>query len=167
MKHLANCQTAVIYAGAIVRNPPGKGGAAYRPVMPRGLGVQGDLSWFCKLAIHDQITLLNDPNQRLSRTLARRIAASLSEQQAAQVLCDEESSDGQRYCKLAEPAARQIRDARKKLDAWWVSDSLSDRERRYLIAHRSDDEPPAHAVRVEPAIIRAYLEMKAPNPPPL
>jgi hypothetical protein len=134
--------------------------------MPRGLGVQGDLSWFCKLAIHDQITLLNDPNQRLSRKLARHISACLGEQ-AALVLCSEESSDGQRYCKLGVPAARQIREARKKLDAWWVSASLSDRERSYLIAHRGDDDPPAHAVRVEPAIIRAYLEMKASNAPPL
>jgi hypothetical protein len=145
------------------------GGAAYRPIMPRGLGVQGALSWFCKLAIHDQIMLLNDPYQRLPRKLARHIADSIGEQAALMrlVLCSEESSDGQRYCKLAEPAARQLRDARKKLDAWWVSDSLSDRERRYLIAHRADDEPPAHAVRVEPPIIRAYLEMKAPHAPPL
>lgn len=150
-----NCYRAVIYADAIVRNPPVKGIAAYRPVMPKGLGVQGDLSWFCKLAIHDQMTLLNDPNQRLSRKLGRRIVTSLGEQQAALVLCSEESSDGQRYWKLAESAVRQIRDARKKLDAWWVSDSLS------------DDEPPAHAIRVEPPIIRACLEMKAPNPPPL
>jgi hypothetical protein len=134
--------------------------------MPRGLGVQGDLSWFCKLAIHDQMTLLADPDQRLSRKLARHIATSLGDQ-AALVLCSEESSDGQRYSKLAEPAARQLRDARKKLDAWWVSDSLSERERSYLIAHRADDEPPAHAVRVEPPIIRAYLEMKPPHPPPL
>jgi len=167
MKYRPKCHGGVIYAGAIVRYQPDKGSAAYRPVMPRGLGVQGDLSWFCKLAIHDQITLLNDPNQRLSRKLARRIATSVGEQQAALVICSEESSDGQRYCKLAESAAQQLRDARKKLDAWWVSDSLSDRERRYLIAHRCDHEPPPHAVRVEPPIIRAYLEMKAPNPPPL
>ena len=32
----------------------------------------------------------------------------------------------------------------------------------YLIEHRADAELPPHAVRVEPPVIRAYLEMKSP-----
>jgi hypothetical protein len=137
--------------------------------MPRGVAVQGDLSWFSKLAIHDQIALLNDPDQQLPRMLARHIAASIGEQPALKrlVLCREESSDGVHHWKLAKPAARHLHAARKKLDAWWFSDSFSDRERGYLIAHRADDELPPHAVTVEPAMLRAYLEMKAPHPPPL
>jgi len=40
-------------------------------------------------------------------------------------------------------------------------DSLTDGERNYLIEHRADDEPPAHAVMVELPMLRAYPKMKA------
>jgi hypothetical protein len=40
-------------------------------------------------------------------------------------------------------------------------------ERGYLIEHRADRELPAHTVRVEPPVIRAFLEMKMREAPPL
>jgi hypothetical protein len=49
----------------------------------------------------------------------------------------------------------------------WYSDSFSDSELHYLIEHRADAERPPHAVRAEPAVISAYLEMKVLEAPPL
>jgi hypothetical protein len=69
--------------------------------------------------------------------------------------------------KLSDPVASQLSCVRDKLDEWWYSDSLTNSERNYLIEHRADAESPPHTVRVEPSVIRAYLEMKAREAPPL
>jgi hypothetical protein len=68
---------------------------------------------------------------------------------------------------LSEPVASQLSRVRGRLDKWWHSDALTGRERNYLIDHRADPELPPHTVRVEPPVIRAYLEMKARRAPPL
>ena len=137
--------------------------------MGGAFGQDVTLSWFYDLAIRDQVALLKDPHRTLSRELAREIADSLAEHPAvkAQVLIQDEPSDGPRRSKLAEPIARQLSTVRKKLDKWWKSDSLTERERSYLIEHRADDELPPRAVTVEPPMLRAYLEMKARAAPPL
>jgi hypothetical protein len=121
------------------------------------------LSWFCDLAISGQVALLKDPHSALSPDVARHIADRLGEQ----VLIQDEPSDGSRRWRLAEPAAQQLSVVRKKLDKWWNSDSLTNIERNHLIEHRADDEPPPHAITVEPVVILAYLEMKARAAPPL
>jgi hypothetical protein len=69
--------------------------------------------------------------------------------------------------KPSDPFASQLSRVRDKLDSWWYSDSLTNSERNYLIEHRADDEPPPHTVRVESSVIRAYLEMKVREAPPL
>lgn len=121
------------------------------------------LSWFCDLPLSGQVALLMDPRRPLSPGGARRIADSLGEQ----MLSQEVPGNGPRRWRLAEPAARQLGSVRKKLDKWWNSDSLTNIERNYLIAHRADDEPPPHAMTVELPVLRAYLEMKARAAPPL
>jgi hypothetical protein len=68
---------------------------------------------------------------------------------------------------LSEPVASQLSRVCERLDKWWNSDALTGRERDYLIEHRADPELPPHTVRVEPPVIRAYLETKARQAPPL
>lgn len=68
--------------------------------------------------------------------------------------------------KLSDPLASQLSRVRDKLDSWWHSDSLTNIERNYLIEHRADADPPPHTVRVE-SPVRAYLEMKVREAPPL
>lgn len=123
-----------------------------------------DLFWFYGLAMDDQVALLRDPHQPIRREVAYLIVARIGRQPAIRrrVLSRWASSDDARWA-LAEPSALLLCDARKKLDAWWDSASLTDSERGYLIQHRGDDEPPAHAVRVESGVLRAYLEMKSAN----
>ena len=75
--------------------------------------------------------------------------------------------DGSDRWKLSEPVASQLSRVCEKLDKWWNSNSLTLSDRNYLIEHRADAELPAHAVRVEPPVIRAYLEMKVREAPPL
>lgn len=69
--------------------------------------------------------------------------------------------------RLSEPVASQLSRVREKLDKWWNSNSLTISDRNYLIQHRGDAELPPHTVRVEPPVIRAYLEMKMREIPPL
>jgi hypothetical protein len=69
--------------------------------------------------------------------------------------------------RLSEPVASQLSRVREKLDKWWNSNSLTIIDRNYLIEHRADAELPPHTVRVEPRVIRAYLEMEVPKGPPL
>jgi hypothetical protein len=68
--------------------------------------------------------------------------------------------------RLSEPVASRLSRVREKLDKWWNSDALTNTERHYLIEHRADTEPPPHAVKAEPPVIRAYLEMKVREAPP-
>ena len=69
--------------------------------------------------------------------------------------------------RLSEQVASQLSRVREKLDKWWNSNSLTRTDRNYLIEHRTDAELPPHTVRVEPPVIRAYLEMKVRDVPPL
>jgi hypothetical protein len=69
--------------------------------------------------------------------------------------------------RLSEAVAGQLSRVREKLDKWWNSNSLTMSDRNYLIEHRADAELPPHTVRVEPPVIRAYLEMKMREIPPL
>jgi hypothetical protein len=120
------------------------------------------LSWLYGLAMNDQVALLKNSRRTFTGELAGHVADSLGRQGVVQQL-----SEGPDRWRLAESVATQLSGVRKKLDKWWASDSLTGTERDYLIEHRADDEPPPHAVRVEPAAIRAYLEMKAGEAPPL
>jgi hypothetical protein len=69
--------------------------------------------------------------------------------------------------RLSEPVASQLSRVREKLDKWWNSNSLTITDRNYLVEHRADAELPPHAIRVEPPVIRAYVEMKVREAPPL
>jgi hypothetical protein len=69
--------------------------------------------------------------------------------------------------KLSETLASQLSRIRERLDEWWNSDALTSGERNYLIEHRGDRELPPHTVMVEPPVIRAFLEMKMREAPPL
>jgi len=130
--------------------------------MSGGFAQPVSLSWFYGLAMKDQMALLENPCRTFTGELAGRVADSLGRQNVVQQL-----SEGSDRWRLSESVASQLIGVRKKLDKWWNSDSLTSRERDYLIGHRADDEPPPHAVRVEPAAIRVYLEMKAREAPPL
>jgi hypothetical protein len=130
--------------------------------MSGGFAEPVSLSWLHELAMRDQVALLRYPHRTISGELARHIAYCLGGH--AVVVQLREGSD---RWKLSEPIARQLSGVRTKLDKWWNSDSLTNSERNYLIEHRADAEPPPHAVRVEPPVIRAYLEMKVRDAPPL
>jgi hypothetical protein len=69
--------------------------------------------------------------------------------------------------RLSEPVASQLSRVREKLDKWWNSNSLTITDRNYLVEYRADAELPPHAIRAEPPVIRAYLEMKVREAPPL
>jgi hypothetical protein len=112
--------------------------------------------------MQDQVALLTYPRRTISGEVASRIVASVDADAVEMQL----RGPSDRW-KLSELLAMQLIRARDKLDAWWYSDSLSNGERYYLIEHRADAEQPPHTVRLEPPIIRAYLEMKVHEPPPL
>jgi hypothetical protein len=124
-------------------------------LMSGGLAQPPSLSWLYGLAMKDRVALLKNPRHTLTDELAGHVADNLGWQGVVHL------SDGPDHWRLAESVTSQLSVVRKKLDKWWSSDSLTNRERDYLIEHRADDEPPPHAVRVEPAAVRAYLEMKA------
>ncbi|HEY2196634.1 MAG TPA: hypothetical protein VGH69_02830 [Mycobacterium sp.] len=119
------------------------------------------LLWLRELAVGDQIALLRYPRRKLSVEVAAHVADVLG--RSAVVVQLWGPSDRWR---LAEPVASQLSRVREKLDKWWNSNSLTITDRNYLIEHRADAELPAHTVRVEPPVIRAYLEMKVPEAPP-
>jgi hypothetical protein len=120
------------------------------------------LSWLRELEIRDQVALLKYPRRTISGEFAGQIADLLGAQAVVQQLHG--ASD---RWKLSEPVASQLSRVREKLDKWWNSNALTSSERSYLIEHRADAEPPPHTVRVEPSVIRAYLEMKVHEAPPL
>jgi hypothetical protein len=119
-------------------------------------------SWLCELAMNDQVALLRYPRRTISGDVAGHIADILG--RPAVVMQLHGRSD---RWKLSEPVASQLVRVREKLDKWWNSDSLNNSDRNYLIEHRADTELPPHAVRVEPPVIRAYIEMKVREAPPL
>jgi hypothetical protein len=120
------------------------------------------LSWLRELAISDQVALMRYPRRTISDEIASHIAGILG--QYAVVMQLRGASDRWR---LSEPVASQLSRVREKLDKWWNSNSLTMSDRNYLIEHRADAELPPHTVRVEPPVIRAYLEMKIREIPPL
>ena len=120
------------------------------------------LSWLKELAIQDQVALLRYPRRTISGEVAGHIADIVGRYAVVMQL----RGPSDRW-KLSDPVASQLSRVRDKLDKWWFSDSFSDSERNYLIEHRADAEPPPHAVRAEPAVISAYLEMKVREAPPL
>jgi hypothetical protein len=120
------------------------------------------LSWLKELAIQDQIALLRYPR----RTISGEVAGLIANIAGGHAVIMQLYGPSGRW-KLSDPLATQLSRVRDKLDQWWYSDSCSDSERNYLIEHRADAEPPPHAVRVEPLVISAYLEMKAREAPPL
>jgi hypothetical protein len=120
------------------------------------------LSWLQELAIQDQVALMRYPRRTISGGVAGHIAYILGGYAVVMQL----HGPTDRW-KLSDPFATQLSRVRDKLDSWWYSDSLTNSERNYLIEHRADDEPPPHTVRVESSVIRAYLEMKVREAPPL
>jgi hypothetical protein len=128
-------------------------GGSVEPVSP---------SWLRDLAIKDQVALLRYPRRTISGEVAAHIADILAGSAVVMQL------RGASECwKLSEPVASQLSRVREKLDKWWNSDSLTHSERNYLIKHRADAELPPHNVRVEPPVIRAYLEIKVREAPQL
>jgi hypothetical protein len=130
--------------------------------MAGGSAVPVNLSWLRELAMQDQVALLRYPRRTISGEVAGHIVDILGGY--AVVMQLHGASDRWR---LSESVASQLSRVREKLDKWWNSDALTNRERTYLIEHRADAEPPPHAVRVEPSVIRAYLEMRRREAPPL
>lgn len=120
------------------------------------------LLWLGELAIRDQVALLRYPRRTISGEVAGHIADVLGRPAVVMQLWG--PSDRWR---LSESVASQLSRVREKLDKWWNSNSLTIIDRDYLIEHRADAELPPHTVRVEPPVIRAYLEMKVPKAPPL
>jgi hypothetical protein len=120
------------------------------------------LSWLHELAKQDQVALLRYPRRTISGEIASLIADVVGGH--AVVLHLRGPSD---RWNLSEPVASQLDRVRDKLHHWWDSDSLTVCERTYLIEHRADRELPPHTVRVEPPVIRAYLEMRAREAQPL
>jgi hypothetical protein len=120
------------------------------------------LVWLRELAINDQVALLRYPRRTISGEVAGHIADILG--RPAVVMQLHGASD---RWKLSEPVASQLSRVCQKLDKWWNSNSLTLSDRNYLIEHRADTELPPHAVRVEPPVIRAYLEVKVRESPPL
>jgi hypothetical protein len=118
--------------------------------------------WLRDLAIKDQVALLRYPRRTISREVAGQITGVLG----GSVVVMQLHGASDRW-RLSEPVVSQLSRIREKLDKWWNSDALTNRERNYLIEHRADAELPAHTVRVEPPVIRVYLEMKAREAPPL
>ena len=118
--------------------------------------------WLRDLAINDQVALLRYPRRTISADVARHIADMLG----GFVVVMRLRGPPDRW-KLSEPLASQLSRIRERLDEWWNSDALTNTERDYLIEHRGDGELPPHTVRVEPPVIRAFLEMKTREVPPL
>jgi hypothetical protein len=127
-----------------------------------GSAEAASLLWLRELAIKDQVALLRYPRRTISGEVAAHIAHILSKSAVVMQLWG--PSDRWR---LSDPVASQLSRVREKLDKWWSSDSLTIADRNYLIDHRADAELPPHTVRVEPPVIRAYLEMKVRDVPPL
>ena len=130
--------------------------------MTGGSAEAGSLLWLRELAIKDQVALLRYPHRTISGEVAGHIADVFSKSAVVMQLWG--PSDRWR---LSDPVASELSRVREKLDKWWSSDSLSIADRNYLIDHRADAELPPHTVRVEPPVIRAYLEMKMRDVPPL
>jgi hypothetical protein len=122
-----------------------------------GSAEAASLLWLRELAINDQVALLRYPRRTISGEVAGHIADVLGRPAVVMQLWG--PSDRWR---LSEPVASQLSRVRDKLDKWWNSNSLTISDRNYLIEHRADAELPPHTVRVEPPVIRAYLEMKVP-----
>jgi hypothetical protein len=120
------------------------------------------LSWIRELAINDQVALMRYPCRTISAEVAGHIADILG--RYAVVVQQRGAPD---RWSLSEPVASQLSGVREKLDKWWNSNSLAMSDRNYLIEHRADTELPPHSVRVEPAVIGIYLEMKVREAPPL
>ena len=120
------------------------------------------LSWLKELAIQDQVALMRYPR----RTISGEVAGLIADTAGRYAVVIELYGPSDRW-KLSEPLASQLSHVRKTLDKWWTSHSLTNTERNYLIEHRADAEPPPHAVRAEPVVICAYLEMKVREAPPL
>jgi hypothetical protein len=120
------------------------------------------LSWLQELAVQDQVALMRYPRRTISGEVAGHIAGIVGGYAVVMQL----HGPADRW-KLSDPLASQLSRVRDKLDSWWYSDSLTHIERNYLIEHRADAEPPAHAVRAETPVIRAYLEMRVREAPPL
>ena len=130
--------------------------------MTGGSAEAGSLLWLRELAIKDQVALLRYPHRTISGEVAGHIADVFSKSAVVMQLWG--PSDRWR---LSDPVASQLSRVREKLDKWWNSNSLTIGDRNYLIEHRADAELPPHTVRVEPPVIRAYLEMKVRDVSPL
>jgi hypothetical protein len=120
------------------------------------------LVWLRELAINDQVALLRYPRRTISTEVAGHISDVLSRSAVVMQLW----GPADRW-RLSDPVASQLSRVREKLDKWWSSNSMTITDRNYLIEHRADAELPPHTVRVEPPVIRAYLEMKVRETPPL
>jgi hypothetical protein len=129
--------------------------------MTSGSAEPVSLSWLCELELQDQVALLRYPR----RTISGEVAGLISDILGGYAVVTQLRGPSDRW-NLSESVASQLSRVSDKLDKWWTSDSLSNSERDYLIEHRGDPEPPPHAVRAEPAVIRAYLETKVGEAPP-
>jgi hypothetical protein len=120
------------------------------------------LSWLQELAIQDQVALMRYPR----RTISGEVAGHIVDLVGGYAVVMQLHGPSDRW-KLSDPLASQLSRVRDKLDKWWNSNALTIADRNYLIEHRADAELPPHTVRVEPPVIRAYLEMKVRDKPPL
>lgn len=118
--------------------------------------------WLRDLATDDQVALLRYPR----RTISAEVAGHIADIMGGSFVVAQLQGPADRW-KLSEPLASRLSRTREKLDKWWGSDALTRIERKYLIEHRADAELPPHTIRAEPPVIRAYLEMKVREAPPL
>jgi hypothetical protein len=144
--------------------------------MPKDSEPTDSLSWFYNLPMDDQVALLNDPYQPLSQHLIDRL-----DQQQVTGTHWVQSRDPVHWS-LTAPAAVRLEAIRAQLDDWW--DGLAHHEHLYVIQQRAGEldatydrtvqaaDGPAFGVALVrdlrnanqfrlPAMIRAYVEMKA------
>ena len=142
---------------------PRADGGIYSAHMTGGSAEPVSFVWLRDLSMNDQVALLRYPRRTIPAEVARHIAAGTL---GGSAVVMQLRGPPNRW-KLSEPLASQLSRIGVRLNKWWNSDALTDSERGYLIEHRADRELPPHTVRVEPPVIRAFLEMKMREAPPL
>jgi hypothetical protein len=113
-----------------------------------------DLSWFYTLAPEHQVDLLSDPHRLLSTELADQLPKS--------VLSPESWQGEPSKPRLEASVIDRLQQILDHLDRWW--ELLTGAERDRLITQHADEElvaDEARALQEKPALVTAYIEMKA------
>lgn len=143
-----------------------------RPWVDNELMSTVDLSWFYTLSLEHrlahQVELLTDPRRRLSPELADQIPKT--------ALSPESWEDEPPAPRLEAEVIERLEQIRSDLDDWWdeqlTGAQRPNNEHDLLIDHRTAAETAserytrlvndaAHQLGVKPAIVAAYIEMKA------